>query len=372
MATMADIDNGCFKLLDLPLEILEQIFDYHSDNKPLLCALKTQCRLLNRVVRRIFFKEVKLSLLNLDYSFFFNRPAECRTLFWENVALGSLDLNPILDAGAVRAEEPLGFFTTMLQKDPELGFMVRTLQLDWSFGCQETHDAANALIDKLPNLRSLKIVERISTWKLDARPSFCFPEGRRMARLDEVTLSQGVYDHNSFMYMSQVKVFTIEDTAIPTVLRIDTREGLEGTSPVTELNLGSAFLTLTQHSLRNVLKRPENLQKLRLAPPGTFGRVRTVGPSTRKHMISLLSPKALEKALVPQKHSLVKLNIFNHNIEWAGHDLSRLDLSCFKALRKLIVPSRCLFPPTDNATASRQLYPLLPQSIVQLRVRIRF
>jgi hypothetical protein len=85
---------------------------------------------------------------------------------------------------------------------------------------------------------------------------------------------------------------------------------------------------------------------------------------------SNLSPKAASRVLSPLKSSLETLHLVEDESHWPGHDMTQLDLSGFKVLSKINVPSTCFFKNLTYGVKRRGLYKLFPHSLVELRVSV--
>lgn len=87
---------------------------------------------------------------------------------------------------------------------------------------------------------------------------------------------------------------------------------------------------------------------------------------------SKLSPSSASRALSPLKDTLEELKLVEDESHWPGHDGTQLDLSDFKVLSKINIPSTCFFRNLTYGAKRRGLYKLFPHSLVELRVSVLF
>lgn len=160
-----------------------------------------------------------------------------------------------------------------------------------------------------------------------------------------------------FMFLPKLRVMDIvflkslSDPTIPPGCQ-------PGTSPLKALRFGKC--TPREVVLKTFLECPAALETLDFGVPPYDEQFQT---STLRREFS---PRKIGEAMLPVKHSLVRLNIFEGLIH--RHDGSRLDLSGFERLKNVSLPPTLLFNSSRPYPSRDGAYRLLPRSLESLEV----
>jgi hypothetical protein len=328
------------KLQELPTELLSEIFSYLAWDKQLLRNLALQCKCFSLAVRPILLRNIVLT---------------------PNGGPKSLKLE---------------LFNRSICEAPLLASMVRSLSIIWSESSIKLHGNIDSLLSRLTALRVLKVQN-----SSDHAPfKNNFLNVNNMNKLTEVALN----DTNltveilvRYIFLENIhrlSVLWLRNPAPPTFDLLGYHEAewpapslpkgkTPGSSPLVVLDLGPIF-HLPEPVLKEILSWPKALRQLRSTipgqnDPGRFG--------VSKQLLSTLSPESISRALSPTKDTLEDLELIDTTCEWPGHDETRMDLSDFKALRKIWVPSTCFFKNFTYGVKREGMYMLLPPSLVDLR-----
>jgi hypothetical protein len=331
------------KFEDLPTEILSEIFSYFAWDKQQLRNLALQCHCFSLAVRPIL--------------------------------LHNLVLHPNGRANTLK----LVLLKRAVSENSSLVDLVRSLSLSWSESNIELHRAMESILGRLTALRVLKIQNNSdhACFKHD------FLEVNPMDQLTQLTLSDTnltIENMAPYMFLKNVVHLVVLWLLNPTPPTFDLLGWPEsewtsprlpnnrqaGTSPVEFLDFGPIF-HLPEPILKELLSWPKTLKRFRGTIPGNDLRGRF---GVSKKMTTALSPASISRALGPAKHSLKHLELIDIGCEWPGHDETQMDLSDFKTLTTLNVPSTCFFKAYTYGVKREGFYALLPPSLVALQVSL--
>ena len=334
-------------LQDLPTELLFEIFLYLAKDKQLLRNLALQCHRFSCATRPVLLRNVTLTI--------HEAPSTLR-----------LDL-----------------FNRTVSENSELGEKVQALSLDLlrvdGTTKAKIHEIVETLLCRLSALRTLKVQD-------NSHPP-CFKstylEVNSLKKLTSLTMSDvnlSLQSMTRYMFLENLSHLNVLWIRNPTPPIFDLLGWADaewpiptlpenkraGSSPIALLDFGPIF-HLPEEVFSEILTWPKALERFRgTIPgkdvPGRFG--------VSKRLSTTLSPESIARALSPTKNSLKWLELIDNDMQWPGHDESKMDLSDFKSLNKLDVPSTCFF---KNYTFGRKkdgMYALLPHSLVELKVSL--
>ena len=314
--TMALIQN-------LADELLSEIFSYLIGDKLLLCFVASQSKRLSELVRPLLARHVR----------FITRPtSKSYQLFVRSVTESSLFASMVLD-----------------------------VILTWGQCTSATHDLNNELLERLPQLRSLKIE---AFWD-DLRWKHEFLKKNPMDFLTKVNLKipyLSTADVVKYVFLRRLKCLSILYISRPKVPKLP-RNRSYGDSNIVCLKLESGF-HLPEDVLNEMLRYPRGLKTLITNLPGCEIPDNDFIPGCK--LTTPLSPVAVMRALEPTKRSLVDLSLVDENCIWPSHDRSRTDLSDFTAIKKLHISSLCYFLPGNSERNG--IVHLLPASLEEIEV----
>ena len=255
-------------------------------------------------------------------------------------------------------------FKRNVTADSYLASLVRTLTLGtppsswWEEhqGSTESHRCALVLLQSLPELLSLDLMDRIHI-PYPSSPQLnhvLLPSLRRVDLPRETTTN----DIARFVLLPNVErvVVATHDSGdhdmIPSL-----PPGIKfGSSPLKYLKFGGT--SMPDAAMHKLLSLPRSLEELSCDFDETALPV-------------MFSPICILRALAPVRQTLVKLRLTGERISDVDEcDKSRMDFSGFTSLRKLKIMSRLLFLWNEQDTLSRrcELYNRLPTGLEYLRV----
>lgn len=327
-------------LQELPTELLSQIFSYLAWDKPLLRNLALQCHCLSLAVRPVLLRTLALT---------------------PNGGASSLKLD---------------LLNRSICENSQLSDMVRSVSLNWSESNVKLHGNIESILGRLTALRVLKVINNSD----HACFNHNFLEVNEMKQLTEVTLNDTNFTVENlarYIFLENIHHLTVLWLRNPTPPTFDIlgwpeaewslptlpKNKTPGSSNVALLDLGPIF-HLPEPVLKEILSWPKALKRLRSTIPGNDlpGRF-----GVSKKLSTVLSPASISRALSPTKDSLKYLELIDNGCEWPGHDETQMDLSDFRSLRQIYVPSTCFFRNFTYGAKREGMYALLPLSLVELR-----
>ena len=329
-------------LQELPTELLSEIFSYLAWDSQLLRNLALQCTCFSLAVRPILLRRIVLA---------------------PNGGPQSLKVK---------------LFERSLSETPMLASMVRSLSLTWSESSLKIHGNVDSLLGRLTALRMLRVQnssDRASFQHnfLDANDLDQLTD----AALNDTNLTVETLARYFFLgSIHRLSVLWLRNPAPPLFDLLGHPEAewalpslpqgkAPGSSPLVDLDLGPIF-HLPAPVLREILTWPKALRQLRCTIPGQDNPGRF---GVAKRLLSTLSPESISRTLFPVKDTLKELELVDSTCEWPGHDETKMDLSDFKALARVWVPSTCFFKNFTYGVKREGMYMLLPPALVDLRVR---
>lgn len=321
------------ELLDFPDETLLQILSHFvdkSDFNPSYLEAALVCKRLNAVATPLIYEYVSLNLA-----------ATLQNSHYRDV------LNPQFQR-----------FAQTIRENDNLAPMVQEFDLHWEDAEYQSQLQVTTLLEKLTSLR------RIGIWTTRAPFRVSLFGKNRLKFLKHADLStEGrvleADDLASMMVLESIRTIEIEGTDIGGPLCVGPRK-IEQTSSMTHLNLGHCVVP--QSTFRSLLLLAPKLRKLRCGMPGHENSL------ARTQMTNIFSPVGITSLLWPLRHSLVTLSMHDKNLQWPGHDLSRLDLNEFIVLKDIFLSSNLLFGATKPHPSRSGAYKLLPRSLEKLAV----
>ena len=320
--------------MDLPNEVVLEILSYLASEKSTLAAFALISRRAKSLAYGILFRDFSVHI------------------------------------ASARDKLPrLKLLVRTFNEHPGLAALVRTLELKWNDLDGEIEDdrhpgyEVRAFFTSLPRLKALQI-GKVGNWAISTpiwKPEIDYmPFLRHLKIRDAVTTTE---DIRIIMRLTSVETISVEHLVseggylMPTISNDDRRSA-------SLLYLDVGYTDIGQKEMRDLLKYPRALQRLRCSPPGFVYSA----PSERSTLVPLCPGRFLW-VLRPVKRSLVQLDMCTaYEPRWDSHDGSRLSLRDFTLLNKLSILSLFLF--TEHRFGSaRSLVHLLPASLEELHVR---
>lgn len=216
---------------------------------------------------------------------------------------------------------------------------------------------ANALLERLPNVRTLKI----QCGAFPLTPLFLQVNTMPHLRvIDYSCISAAIL--REFMSLPSIR-------SIRCYLRyeLDTSAFLPGPSPVHALDLRS--VTPSASLFTELLSSTTALRTLACYLPGEYRRTHP----TRVVMQDHCSPSKFGRVLLLVSNTLVSLDLGSRlrtRQIFAGHDGSKLDVRTFVCLATIKIPSYYLFKSPVPRESRNGAYELFPDSVETLDVRL--
>lgn len=235
---------------------------------------------------------------------------------------------------------------------------------------KDPNTRANELLRELPNIKSLVI-----DW--DDRNCPFTPDYLQHvdhSRLGDITFLgfktplNAICDYLSLKSLSSFRVESLDPGSKLTRKRIHAQQAEHDDACLSSMDLGNAHLPYAE--LRNLLERASTIATLGCVTPG-LEELKDSMPFRSLHttMASYLSPASTALAFSPLQTCLVELNFYDGPItHWPGHDGTRMDMSQFTCLKRLVVPATCFFN-IFHSIQRRHIRALLPSSLKELDVR---
>ncbi|KAH8819483.1 hypothetical protein F5884DRAFT_760663 [Xylogone sp. PMI_703] len=322
-------------IVDLPDEILIEIFSHFTYENSTLQQLALVCQRFHITARKLLLQHVELHDLSADV--------------WN----------------ASPPQSNFDLFMRTINENPSLATLVRNLKLSWNRERSRNHIWANELLEKLTSLQSLSIIAT----RLKTDP--IFTDHKSLQYLSSLHFEDellNLSDITPYMFLASMRHISITYLQNPYMLE----DYPPRSSPISSLEFGPDVF-LPERVLEKILRWPRDLKKLDCHVPGFIFRRH---PPYFKQMKNIFSPQSIQQALTPVAHSLVELNLKSDGTFWPAYDKTRLDLREFKALQIARIPSILFFdqaPVTYSEVLAKiqshnQLYGYLPQSLVTLRI----
>ena len=276
-------------------------------------------------------------------------------------------------------------FSRSLVENAELATYVVAVTLKWNHGgkklqeryntyqkrLREGHIRANQLLGRLPNLERLNI-QIIGEPKSPLVPTFL--QVNPAHRLRKVVISDfKTTVNNVALYLAQPSIQELDVGVVDPMTPFDDQtlakikeKGSPGAA-ISTLRLGAFRQThLSGSKLHDLLNVPHSVDTICCPIPGREGVDFPLRGSVPR-MADPLSPASIAYAFSPLQESLVNLYLCDYS-QWPSHDLSRMDLSHFRSLQRLHVPSSCFFSSSSPQDSRHGVWKLLPESLKELSV----
>lgn len=331
------------KLADLPVEVLESIFDCHYKGTQTLSALSRVCKRIGAVANVLLYRHVVMDTINEDHPFQTGRLLLCTLV--ERPDIGS----EIASFDFSWESQERGLETTLqriLALMPHLNCLQLTGPFDpFDFMPAVELDFLNGYLS--PSLTSLTLKNRC-TFSLDSiLDILALPN---LTRLDIDCYHEDRHSEHNPLSSKKNDVNDLNAASlVPLSLCIGSDAG--------------TINCMSPDSFRSILQKRPNVVKFEAIFPG----MKQDSPFAKPHE-QTFSPRTFVHRISSISSTLIELRIDPASGYWFPIDGSRLDLSSFPQLTKLSVPSECYFIAQLPSPSRCGIWKLLPRSLVTFEI----
>ena len=334
-------------LIDLPSDLILEIFSYFHSERQTLHSLSITDRRFNPLANALLYRNVYVEL---------NWPEGCT----------QLSDSPIFELLLRTATER-----------PNLVAVIQKLELQWLKDTykvtppQALYECINSLLRRLPAIWSLRfeyagsinLISRFDLGRLDAK--FMSRLRKLYNRSDSSSLSK-IVSLIQLKSIESIYLLGSDENIIVDTQPLDCKAHPNHSLSGLRLKYD---VSIPPQVLRYVLTLTPALRELRCNFPAYRIRADPGPDNPGSHQSSELSPKELACTLRSVERTLTRLTLTEGaRMAWSTHDGSRLDLSEFSALKYLSLKSKCFFTTTDPDGSRKGVFELLPSCLEKLEV----